>query len=138
MDYPEPHDRLVYNAIRTPDGTVLVSYNRHDYKTYIDANGHEYMVDGGLDYCRRNVVEEAPAEELTVHFSAGHDKVREVLSWGTRGISGHEPLRYVTLCDMDTDHIKAILMNYSLSPEYTQSFTTELLHRGESLRTIHG
>jgi hypothetical protein len=35
-------DRLVYNAIRTPDGTVLVSYSRHDYKTYTDANGHEY------------------------------------------------------------------------------------------------
>ena len=122
-------DGLVYNAIRTPDGTVLVSYNRHDYKTYIDANGHEYMVDGGLDYCRRNVVEEAPAEELTVHFSAGHDKVREVLSWGTRGISGHEPLRYVTLCDMDTDHIKAILLNYALSPKYKQSYETELALR---------
>ena len=124
-------DGLVYNAIRTPDGTVLVSYNRHDYKTYIDANGHEYMVDGGLDYCRRNVVEEAPAEELTVHFSAGHDKVREVLSWGTRGISGHEPLRYVTLCDMDTDHIKAILMNYALSPKYKQSYETELALRAK-------
>ena len=125
-------DGLVYNAIRTPDGTVLVSYNRHDYKTYIDANGHEYMVDGGLDYCRRNVVKEAPAEELTVHFSAGHDKVREVLSWGTRGISGHEPLRYVVLCDMDTDHIKAILLNYALSPKYKQSYETELALRGEA------
>ena len=124
-------DGLVYNAIRTPDGTVLVSYNRHDYKTYIDANGHEYMVDGGLDYCRRNVVKEAPAEELTVHFSAGHDKVREVLSWGTRGISGHEPLRYVVLCDMDTDHIKAILMNYALSPKYKQSYETELALRAK-------
>ena len=124
-------DRLVYNAIRTPDGTVLVSYSRHDYKTYTDANGHEYMVDGGLDYCRRNVVEEAPAEELSVSMSAGHDKVREVLSWGTRGISGHDPLRYVTLCDMDTDHIKAILMNYALSPQYKQSYETEIEMRAK-------
>jgi len=91
------------------------------------------MVDGGLDYCRRNIIPTAPAEELSMYFSAGHDKVREVLSWGTRGISGKDPLRYVTLCDMDTDHIKAILMDYALSPEYTKSFHTELALRGESL-----
>jgi hypothetical protein len=91
------------------------------------------MVDGGLDYCRRNIIPTAPAEELSMYFSAGHDKVREVLSWGTRGISGHEPLKHVVLCDMDTDHIKAILTNYSLSPEYSQSFHTELTMRGECL-----
>jgi hypothetical protein len=61
-----------------------------------------------------------------VCMSAGHDKVRQVLLWGTRGISGHDPLRYVTLCDMDTDHIKAILMNYALSPQYKQSYETEI------------
>ena len=125
-------DGLVYNAIRTPDGTVLVSHSRHDYVTYTDKNGHEYMVDGGLDYARRYGVPDAPAEELSVHMSAGHDKVRQVLSWGTRGISGHEPLRYVVLCDMDTDHIKAILLNYALSPKYKQSYETELALRGEA------
>ena len=57
------------------------------------------------------------------------DKVREVLSWGTRGVSGHEPMRYVVLCDMDTDHIKAILLNYALSPKYKQSYETELALR---------
>jgi hypothetical protein len=30
------------------------------------------------------------------------------------------------LCDMDTDHIKAILMNYALSPQYKQSYETEI------------
>lgn len=30
--------QLIYNAIKTPDGTVLVSYHRHDYKTHLDAN----------------------------------------------------------------------------------------------------
>ena len=38
--------RLIYNAIRTPDGTVLESRHKHDYQEYQDANGLEYMVDG--------------------------------------------------------------------------------------------
>jgi hypothetical protein len=41
--------------------------HRHDYVTYTDANGLDYMVDGGNDYLRRNVHTEAPYEELTIY-----------------------------------------------------------------------
>ena len=44
--------KLVYNALQTPDGTIITSRNRHDYEEYIDANGKSYMIDGGLDYVR--------------------------------------------------------------------------------------
>ena len=56
-------ERIVSNRIRTPDGTILESMHRHDYVTYTDANGKEYMVDGGLDYLRRNVHDDAPYQE---------------------------------------------------------------------------
>ena len=100
---------LVYNAIRTPDGTILESFHTHDFKTYVDKNGKEYMVDGGRDYVRRNVHDEAPYEELSVYTTDGHDKVREVLKWGTYGINGDQPLTYIALKDMNTGHIQACL-----------------------------
>ena len=32
-------ERLLLNRMQTPDGTVLTSWSRHDYRTYTDANG---------------------------------------------------------------------------------------------------
>ncbi len=118
---------LVYNAIRTPDGTILESFHTHDFKTYVDKNGKEYMVDGGRDYVRRNVHDEAPYEELSVYTTDGHDKVREVLKWGTYGINGDQPLTYIALKDMNTEHIEACLENVpSMHPAYKESFKEEL------------
>jgi hypothetical protein len=118
---------LVYNAIRTPDGTVLESKHRHDYVVYQDKNGKEYMVDGGLEYIRRNVYNDTPYEELSVYTTDGHDIIREVLKWGTYGIDGNQPLTYITLKDMNTGHIQACLDTQSrMHPTYRQAFEEEL------------
>ena len=103
------NDKLVSNKIRTPDGTILQSFNRHDYKTYIDKNGKEYMVDGGLEYLRRNIHDDAPHEELSVTLGDSFETIRESFCWGTRGIAGNEPVTWVTLMNLSTDHIEAIL-----------------------------
>jgi len=118
---------LVYNAIRTPDGTVLESKHRHDYVTYQDKNGKEYMVDGGLEYTRRNFHADAPYEELSVYTTDGHDRVREAVRWGTYGINGDQPLTHILLKDMNTEHIEACLENVpSMHPAYKESFKEEL------------
>jgi hypothetical protein len=118
---------LVYNAIRTPDGTVLESMHRHDYNVYVDKNGKEYMVDGGLEYTRRNVHADAPYEELSVYLTDGHDKVREAIKWGTYGKDGNQPLTYILLKDMNTEHIRACLEYVpKMHPAYKESFKEEL------------
>ena len=123
-------ERIVSNRIRTPDGTILESMHRHDYVTYTDANGKEYMVDGGLDYLRRNVHDDAPYEELSVYDDAPYALIREVFKWGTRGKDGKQPLMYVPLKDLTTEHIEAILETQTHIQEHIRKiFLDELSFR---------
>jgi hypothetical protein len=91
----------------TPDGTILVSRHRHDYKTHLDANGKEYMVDGGLDYCRRSA--NGGEVDLTMTDEQPHSIQRDVLEWGTYGKDGKQPLSYISIGEMETEHIEAVL-----------------------------
>ena len=123
--------KIVANRIRTPDGTILESMHRHDYVTYIDANGKEYMVDGGLDYLRRNVHDDEPYEEWSVYDDDPHEFIRGVFKWGTRGKDGNQPLTYVSLKDLTTEHIEAILDTQTHIRDYIrQIFLDELSFRG--------
>ena len=100
---------LIRNALRTPDGTILQSRHRHDYVTHIDKNGKEYMLDGGLNYVRCSA--NGDEEHLVVTTEDTQEVIREACDWGTYGINGDQPLSYITLCDMTTDHIEAVLKN---------------------------
>ena len=119
---------LVRNAIKTPDGTILESKTRHDYQTYTDANGKTYMVDGGLDYVRCSLYPDQ--ESLAVTLEDGHEAVREALTWGTYGPNGDQPLKYIKLCDMETDHIQACLENVpTMYPQIRTAMQQELEYR---------
>lgn len=125
-------DRLIYNAIRTPDGTVLESRFTHDYVTYIDKNGEEYMVDGGLSYLRRNKNKE-PAEELSEYMYSGHEKARQRLAWGTYGKNGDQPLTWKLIKDMSDDHINNVLADVrSITPIIKDTLLEELVYRKNS------
>ena len=118
------------NRIKTPDGTILTSYNRHDYLTHKDTITKEVlMVDGGNDYARRHV---GTYEELSVYDDGSHLTRRSAVHWGTRGIDGRQPLVYKPIKDLDFDHIEAILKTqYQLSDFYKEVFKEELKYRFE-------
>ena len=127
-DNMEP--RLLVNRIITPDGTVLQSYHTHDYKTHIDDNGKEYMVDGGLSYCRRNVHDDDPHTEASVYDTDTHDVIRDAFRWGTYGKGGDQPLRRVKLSEMSNNHIEAILETQHHIPAHVRKvFEDEQQHR---------
>jgi predicted phosphohydrolase len=126
MEQPEV---IAYRMI-TPDGTIIQSRHRHDYQTHIDTvSGETYMIDGGNNYLRRSVNKmEATLECIMSNDS--HDKIREVMTWGTRGKSGRDPLKWVFLKDMDTNHIEAVLDTQTqITSQIRSIFETELKYR---------
>lgn len=123
---------IVRNAIQTPDGTILESNHRHDYKTYVDKiTGETYMVDGGLAYLRSNA-NKVPAKDLYVYHDDDHLKIRDSFKWGTYGKDGKDKLKRVLLRDMTANHIKAILKTQIQIPNWmVHIFNDELDWRRE-------
>ena len=129
--------RVIRNALQTPDGTILESRHRHDYVTHIDANGKEYMTDGGLDYVRCSAHDDSTY--LTVWSDDPFDEVREALTWGTYGIKGDQPLSYIKLCDMDTAHIQACLdTQKNMYPQIREAMQKELEYRWTTYQDVCG
>jgi hypothetical protein len=121
---------IIYNGLQTPDGTVIESVHRHDYQTHTDANGKEYVIDGGFDYVRRS--NHGDEKLLTVTIDDDHETVREHMKWGTRGPKGDQPLKYVKLKDMDTDHIQACIdTQKQMRPQIRTAMLNELDYRAK-------
>ncbi len=137
--YKEPQNHIVYNALQTPDGTILESLHRHDYKQYIDANGESYMIDGGLDYLRYNLIPKAPPILLTVYNDDPHTLVRTVIRWGSYGVTGKDALKVQVLADMSNLHIKNIIENITHIPKWRMDiFEDELEYRKVKNINIEG
>lgn len=120
---------LLVNAIITPDGTRLESLNRHDYKTHKDANGEEYMIDGGLDYVHRSINKE-PAIDAFVYSDDKHEVIREQFLWGTYGKNGDQPLQRKPIKSLDDEHIEAILRTQThLKDHIRKVFEDEVKYR---------
>ena len=120
---------IIYSAILTPDGTLLESRHRHDYKEYVDANGETYLIDGGCNYVRSSVNKE-PAEFIQLTEKDPIEVIREYWNWGSYGPSGDQPLHYVLLKDMEEDHMKAILDN--CTTRWEDLFKREIEYRKEN------
>ena len=120
---------LLVSGLKTPDGTVLYSRHRHDYKTHDDSNGEWYMIDGGLSY-HRGSVNVVRGEYISLTTESPHVEIREHFGWGTYGKDGKEPLHEMILKDMETGHIEAVLRTQArLGPHITKVFEDELEFR---------
>lgn len=120
--------RIILNQIKTPDGTILRSMHRHDYVTYADKNGLQYMVDGGNEYLRRNRHDDAPYEELTVYEDAPFEVIRENFHRGGRGKDGRQPLTWVPMSEMSDAWLKACII-YNEERGLGESFANKMYEK---------
>ncbi len=119
--------RLIRNALRTPDGTIIESLFTHDFVTHKDKNGKVYMVDGGLDYFRASV--NGDEIYLDLYDDQPHEFQREYLRWGTYGKKGDRPIEYKKIKDMSTNHMEAVLRECSPSSVIKKCMQVELKNR---------
>jgi len=128
--------KIILNRIKTPDGTILISHHRHDYVTYIDKNGLEYMVDGGTEYLRRNTHEGVDYEELSVYDDEPFEIIRKYFERGGRGIDGKQPLTWVPLSEMNTEWVEACI-KYNEERGMENSFANEMYKKELEYRKIN-
>jgi hypothetical protein len=125
----------LYNAIKTPDGTVLCCENGHDYKTHKDSvSGEDYMNDG-IGYGVRRSINHVPAEDLSIWNTDPFEKVRTAKFWGSYGKDGKSPKHILALEEMEDSHIQAILETQKqLGSDIKALFLKEIEYRIEKFK----
>lgn len=112
---------MIQNAVYdVVNGIWYKSDHVHDYVSIPVGNGWTF-IDGGTEYRRTsmNFSKLEGFEEWSLYESSPYDQVKKRLLWGTYGISGKDPLRWVPLCHCSNDHLNAILNTQShISPLY--------------------
>lgn len=63
-----------------------------------------------------------------------HESIRLVLKWGTYGKQGDQPLSYVTIARMETEHLQACLdtQKATMRPAMYKVMQDELEYRNEN------
>lgn len=129
--------KIILNSIKTPDGTILKSSHVHDFVTHLDKNGKRYGVDGGRDDLHR-IGDTQDCEDLSISIDQTNIKdeivrIREHITWGTRGKDGDQPLEFKPLKDLDTEHLNNLRNNYEglsrIDPFLIDCFKAELEYR---------
>ena len=124
-------EQIVYSTATCKKcGDVLVSIHRHDYVTCGCDN--QTMLDGGTAYQRYGGVDlDLVDRSGTVYLTDGFDKCRTVPIWGSYGIDGTEPLKFLSVSEMENSHLEAVIKSFGQAMQKwrVDLMTEELKHR---------
>ena len=89
-------------------GDVLISRHRHDYVMCTCDN--KTMLDGGTEYQRYGGVDLSLVDlSGTIYLTDGFEKCRTAPIWGSYGKNGDEPLKFMSVSEMETEHLEAVI-----------------------------
>jgi hypothetical protein len=124
-------EQILLNRVQCKNcGEVLISYNRHDYKTCGCEN--ETMVDGGIAYQRYGGKDlDLVDRSSTIYISNDHMMNRSAAHWGNRGKDGKSPLSYKSVAEMSNDHLENIIKDMSgkIAPWIEEIMKKEIEYR---------
>ena len=129
--------KLLANRWQTPDGVILWSKHRHDYKDHVDKNGNYYSIDGGNEYCRGTL---NAMKNLCVYSDGTFELEREWVLWGrnyTKDMVKLKETQWVPVKDLDTDHIYKIL-EFNIPDSYRRLFEEEIIFREQQTLKEYG
>lgn len=99
---------LVYSALVTPDGTLLESLHRLDYREHFDKNKKKYYLNGGLDFAiASNWGDE---KFIRVYADEDYERVRQYAFRICRGEDGNRgPFVRVILAKLTDIHLESVI-----------------------------
>lgn len=106
--------KIIQNAVEV-DGIIYRSSSVHDFVELPDGRA----IDGGHDYLKRVGMFESD-EDLSLTTESSWPEIYEKLTWGTYGIDGRSPLRWVRIRDMSISHIRNVLNMFDESPRLSK------------------
>jgi len=90
------------------------------------------MLDGGTEYQRYGGADlDLVDRSGTVYLTDGFDKCRTVPIWGSYGIDGTEPLKFLSVSEMENSHLEAVIKSFGQAMQKwrVDLMTEELKHR---------
>ena len=137
IDKKEPI--LLANWVMCPDGTMIPSMHRYDYREHITIDNYKIeietgiipaetrntTVDGGIDYLRRG----GEYTEMSVYSDDPFEVIRRFVCRCGRGKDSKQPLTCVPLFRMSDEWLKATIAFVEDDNIYKEYYEKELEYR---------
>lgn len=125
--------KILQNAVFSP----------HDQKWYVSTSTHEYVtipngtpcgeaIDGGTAYLRRVYGEGGmKSEDWSLYTDSPRDEIKSKMLWGTYGKNGDQPLTWLPMVTLTTEHLQNILDTQKHINVFVLDLITEILKERE-------